>query len=230
VSRIELHGFAAPAPPNFRRGARPTRHQARRWSTVHSLADGLTGSALDYGAGWGDITARLASQFTRIVGVDIDPARVEFAAAEWAPVKFSRCDEGGLAFDDGSFDVVFSIVVMHFAPSPERYLAECRRVLRRDGTLVILVQSPDSMVRVIRRMQGHHEWEGGIGADSIAGFRTVLARGGFAIDREAGFFDPPFDRLKGPADLLLSMMNGAGQWFGLDHRSSYIGFRCRRLP
>jgi SAM-dependent methyltransferase len=197
---------------------------------VRALADGLGGSALDYGAGWGDITAGLAPQFTRIIGVDIDPARVEFAAAEWAPVEFSRCDEGAVAFDDASFDVVFSIVVMHFAPSAEGYLAECRRVLRPGGTLVIMVQNPDSMLRLIRRLQGRRVWDGGIGADSVAGFRAFLARGGFAVDREAGFFDPPFDRLKGPADLLLSMMNGAGQWFGLERRSSYIGFRCRRLP
>ncbi|HEY3933845.1 MAG TPA: class I SAM-dependent methyltransferase [Gemmatimonadales bacterium] len=193
------------------------------------MAEGLGGVALDYGAGWGDITALLARQFDRIVGVDIDPARVEFAAAEWAPIEFSECSDHGVAFGNASFDAVFSIVVMHFSPSADAYLAECRRVLRPDGTLVIVIQSPESMWRVIRRMRGRLSWDGGIGAESLQGFREVLERGGFTIDRTAGFFDPPFDRMQGPADLLLSIMNGVGQLLGFDRHWSYVGFRCRRV-
>ena len=141
-------------PAHFRRGAVPDAHQARRAATVLDLATGLRGRALDYGCGWGDLTARLAPQFDEIVGVDADADRVAFAQAEYAPLQFSLCAAERTGFADQSFDAIFSIVVVPFVPSADQYLDECRRLVRPGGTLVIMFPNPESLRMSIRRWRG----------------------------------------------------------------------------
>jgi SAM-dependent methyltransferase len=217
----------APA-ANFRRGAVPTRHQQRRTDAVLQLSHGLSGAALDYGSGWGDLAARLAPQFDRIVGVDVDPERVAFASAEFAPIAFSQCRPDGLDFPDASFDVVYSIVVLHFAPSPPAFLAECHRVLRPGGHLVIMIQNPESMWMTARRLRRgrpvRQHWGGG----TVPEFRAFLAANRFPPEAEAGFYDPPFDRVRTAGDVLLGVLNAVGHATGWSRHWSYVGFRCRR--
>jgi ubiquinone/menaquinone biosynthesis C-methylase UbiE len=205
------------------------RHQQRRCDTVVRLAEGLTGDALDYGAGWGDLTDRLAPQFRRIVGVDADPVRSAYAAREFAPIEFRTCTATGTNFPDASFDVVFSTVVLHFVPSPAAYLAECRRLLRPGGHLVVLIQSPESMWMLARRLRRSapqvQEW----GGSTRAQFREFLEQSGFHPGREAGFYDPPFDRVETLGDIAISLMNTAGHALGIHGRWSYVGYCCRRM-
>ncbi len=204
------------------------RHQARRAATVSLLAAGLTGDALDYGCGWGDLTARLAPQFQQIRGVDADPERVAFAAAEHAPVSFAPCRPDGLDLPAASVDVVFSTVVLHFVPDADAYLAECRRVTRPTGSLVIMIQNPDSFWMRLRGALGRPVDGPGWGGRSRKDLLAMLARHGFVAEREAGFYDPPFDRLRTPGDALLGVLNGIGHLLRLDGFWSYVGYRCRR--
>lgn len=203
------------------------RHQARRTEAVLWLAQGLGGDAVDYGCGWGDLTARLAPQFQRVVGVDVDPARVAFAAAEHAPVAFATCREDGLDLADRSVDVVVSTVVLHFVPDADAYLAECRRILRPGGHLVIMIPNPDSMWMVGRRLLGRRGLRTGWGGTTLPEFPLVLARHGFQVEATRGFYDPPFDRLRTAGDLALSLMNAVGHAAGLARHASYVGFRAR---
>lgn len=232
---------ATPLPPaHFRRGAHPDPHQARRAATVTGLAAGLSGRALDYGAGWGDLTARLAPQFDEIEGVDVGADRVAFAAAEYAPIRFTQCPTDGLDAPDASFDTVFSTVVLHFVPSPEEYLAECHRVLRAGGTLVVTIQNPDSMWMTLSRLRKPNRsvpgWSSGSSSQikvwdgTLATFRDWLTKQGFAIAAHAGFYDPALDRLRTPGDVVLAALNLVGHTLSLPGRWSYAGFRCRRVP
>jgi ubiquinone/menaquinone biosynthesis C-methylase UbiE len=197
---------------------------------VLALAEGLGGEALDYGCGWGDLTAALAPQFRAIRGVDVSPERVAFAREEWAPIPFDVCQPDGLACADASFDVVFSIVVLHFTPDPVRYLQTCHRILRPGGTLVVMVQNPESMWMLGRRLRGHTPHELQLRATTRAGFRDVLRGHGFVVEREMGFYDPPFERVRTPGDVAISLLNAGGHLLRVPGHWSYIGFRCRRIP
>jgi SAM-dependent methyltransferase len=221
----------APHPPagHFRRGAPADRHQARRRETVLDLARGLGGRALDYGCGWGDITARLASQFDEIIGIDPEAARVEFARREYAPLQFSVCPDEGTGFPDQSFDAVFSIVVLPFVPSVGEYLAECRRLLRPEGTLVIMLPNPESLRMLIRRWRGRPVQGRHWGGETRAGIRAFLSTNGYRVEQEGGFYDPAFDRVKNVGDIVLSLMSFVAEGLKMRGRWSYVGFRCRRL-
>lgn len=218
-------------PRHFYRGAAPDRHQARRAAVVTALSSGLSGRALDYGAGWGDLTARLAPQFDHIEGVDVEADRAAFAAREYAPIHFAQCAAEGLAYPDASFDVVFSIVVIQFVPSAATYIAECRRVLKPGGTLVIMIQNPESMYRLLRRLRRRDDvlrpW-GGWG--KLEDFKRWLPTQGFGIEAQNGFYDPPFDRLRSVGDIAVSAMNAVGHVLQIEGHRSYVGFRCRSIP
>lgn len=224
----ETSNAAAPA-AHFYRDARPDRHQLRRADTVLSLSAGLTGRALDYGAGWGDLTARLAGQFDAMEGVDVEVDRVAFATMQYAPIVFRPCAAEGLDYPNASFDVVYSTVVLHFVPSPEGHLSECLRVLRPDGRLVVMIQNPESMYMVARRwrkdVNDRQRW----GGKTLREFTAWLEQHGLEIEARAGFYDPPFDKLANLGDYLLGAMNGIGHLFSIPNHWSYVGFRCRKV-
>jgi SAM-dependent methyltransferase len=162
--------------------------------------------------------------------VDVDPARVAFATTEYPELTFAACRPDGLDLEDESVDVVFSTVVLHFVPEVDAYLSECRRVLRREGHLVIMLQNPESFWMRLRGALGRNVDGPGWGGRSRADFTALLQRHGFVVEREEGFFDPPFDRLRTPGDAVIGVLNGIGHQLDLRGCWSYVGLRCRVAP
>lgn len=104
----------------------------RRWQRV-----------LDFGCGAGRLSQALAEHAEEVVGVDVSAPMLEVAR---------RLDRGGgrcefvlndapdlSRFDDNSFDLVYSELVLQHLPAPliEAYLAEFMRVLRGGGTAMV---------------------------------------------------------------------------------------------
>lgn len=121
----------------------------RHWSpgrTWESLAKGLIplldlGDVLDVGCGDGAVAQMLAPQARSLTCVDrhdrmIDAARARLAGA--ANVRVERADAHDLPFPAASFDQVLLMHVLDQAARPAAVLAECARVLRAGGSLVVL--------------------------------------------------------------------------------------------
>ena len=136
------------------------RHKGNAWQTEAFFATGRaeirevlddvrglllpirTGRALDFGCGVGRLTQALADHFEECVGVDIAQSMVDKA---W---EFNRHDgrccyvvneSAGLGrFEDGSFDFVYSnIVLQHMPPELSTgYVREFIRVLAPGGVAV----------------------------------------------------------------------------------------------
>ena len=72
-------------------------------------------------------------------GVDISEvtARQAAGAFEDASLRAVAGDVRSLPFRDGSFDAIYSMGTIEHFPSPERALAEIRRVLRPGGRAVV---------------------------------------------------------------------------------------------
>lgn len=89
------------------------------------------------GAGYG--SADLARVARRVVGVDVDPATIEYARGRYGAdnVEFAVMDLAALDLPDGTFDVVCAFEAIEHVAEPERALAELARVLRPDGTFVL---------------------------------------------------------------------------------------------
>jgi SAM-dependent methyltransferase len=96
---------------------------------------------LEVGVGVG----RWASSFdlakTRFVGVDISEGMVEAARANFPQGRFDRLgDDLIFPYEDESFDLSFSVTVMHHNPTPAKrtLLSEMWRVTRPGGRLMFL--------------------------------------------------------------------------------------------
>jgi 27-O-demethylrifamycin SV methyltransferase len=129
----------------FATGAEPlpvaTAELTRRMIDAAALVPGL--HVLDVGCGSGAPAGRLASDFgVSVVGittsaVGVDAARARAAAAGLDGVTFELRDGTDNGFPDASFDRVWVLESAHLMRERERLIAECVRVLRPGGRLVL---------------------------------------------------------------------------------------------
>jgi SAM-dependent methyltransferase len=101
------------------------------------------GAALDFGCGVGRLTRAMASYFNQCVGLDISEGMLSRATAinaDVANLSFVHNPSPDLSlFKDGSFDLVYSNIVLQHLPDREtasRYIQEFVRVLAPGGLLI----------------------------------------------------------------------------------------------
>lgn len=132
-----------------------------RWDPAQFLATGredvsasvgwLTGlgfgprwaRVLDFGCGAGRLTQALAAHADEVVGVDVSPPMLEVARRLDPPARCSFVLNSSAdlsAFDDASFDLVYSELVLQHLPAPviDGYLAEFVRVLAPGGAALLV--------------------------------------------------------------------------------------------
>jgi len=121
---------------------------------VMSLPAKPGGRLLEVGFGSGQTLRRMQSLGWDVQGVEFDPVAVNNALASGLDVHLG--DVASQNFTEASFDAVVSSHVIEHLPDPERFLNECRRLLKPGGALV--VYTPNS------RSFGHYlfgrNWRG----------------------------------------------------------------------
>ena len=110
-------------------------------SLARDLADRRPGRILDWGCGFGQVSALLRAEGLDAVPYDFDPDLDEPAtiALERYPdmeARFSP-DPVCLPFPDDGFDTVLSCGVLEHVQGPDASLDEIHRVLRPDGTFFV---------------------------------------------------------------------------------------------
>jgi SAM-dependent methyltransferase len=120
------------------------------------------GSALDFGCGAGRLTRALSLRFERAVGVDISAEMIRVAHelnADRPNCEFVVNEAPDLArFESGSFDFVYSSIVLQHLPGRDvalGYVGELVRVLADDGLLVFQVPqrlAPLRQLQLARRL------------------------------------------------------------------------------
>jgi malonyl-CoA O-methyltransferase len=96
--------------------------------------------ALDLGCGTGWFTGELGtrSNAAQTIGADLAPGMIEFARSASSPdMQWLTADAEALPLADNSVDLVFSNLMIQWAENPQRVLAECRRILRPGGQLMM---------------------------------------------------------------------------------------------
>ena len=113
--------------------------------------------ALDFGCGVGRVTRALAIRFDECWGIDISEVMIEEAKrlnSDLRNCHFATNVEPTLrSFPSGSFDLVYSMIVLQHQPSAQvalRYVDEFLRVASPDGLIVF--QLPSS-IPVANRLQ-----------------------------------------------------------------------------
>ena len=95
---------------------------------------------LDYGCGYGRITALLSEQGYHVVGVDAAAAMIEKARALHSNLSFQQITPPVVPFPDGFFDAAVLFAVLTCIPDNDDQIAtinELQRVVRPGGLLYI---------------------------------------------------------------------------------------------
>lgn len=107
-------------------------------------------AVLDLGAGTGAAAAELKRRYRRasVTAADIAAPMVRQAQRRsrfWRPIRCMQADARALPFDDGSFDLVFTSLMLQWLQPPDLALREMRRVLRPGGLLLASSFAPETL-------------------------------------------------------------------------------------
>jgi SAM-dependent methyltransferase len=95
------------------------------------------GASLDVGCGPGLAAQVFAQRIANVSGIDASAAFIAIARQRLPGRDFREGEMETLPHADASFDLVTGFNAFQYAASPRNALAEARRVLRPDGTIVI---------------------------------------------------------------------------------------------
>jgi len=115
---------------------------------------------LDAACGAGQTAIPMSRAGAKVTGIDIATNSIEQARARaWAENLDARFDEGDaemLPYEDGSFDLVFSLIGAMFAPRPDLIAAELKRVCRPGGKIIMGNWTPTGFVGQMFKVHGKH--------------------------------------------------------------------------
>jgi ubiquinone/menaquinone biosynthesis C-methylase UbiE len=154
---------------------------------------------LDAGCGDGRYLAALAAELpVRRAGVDISDRILETARRR-VDADFRQGNLEAIPFADGEFDLVLCSQAIEHVLHADAAVAELARVLRPNGTLIIstdnarnyvtkTINAPrTAAVRALRLRGARGRIESPAIAYTHRSFRTLLERGGFAVERVETF-------------------------------------------
>jgi SAM-dependent methyltransferase len=120
-------------------GVRHENYWFRRHEVVYrALYPRFAGAlVLEAGCGEGYGADLLAGSAAAVIALDNDPLTVAHVARRYPHVAAVRADLTALPVGDGACDALVSLQVVEHLWDQDRFLRECRRVLRPGGTLVV---------------------------------------------------------------------------------------------
>ena len=103
---------------------------------------------LEAGCGIATDGAQFARAGARYTGVDFSPTALRLARERFEKYglagRFEPASLAELPFEDGSFDLVYSMGVVHHIPDAAAVVAEFHRVLRPGGRAIVMLYHRDS--------------------------------------------------------------------------------------
>jgi len=99
---------------------------------------------LEVGCGPGIGLGYLAKKAKRVIGSDCDANLVKIARNYYKDrIDILQTDAQHLPFGDKTFDVIILFEAIYYLPYPDKFLDECKRVLRKDGIVLICTVNKD---------------------------------------------------------------------------------------
>ncbi len=116
-----------------------------KWRNLKNTLKGTRGEVLDVGCADGSFTNKLAQTLkgVKFTGVDMYKDVIFYASNKWKGIKFIAADARKLPFANNKFDNILCIETLEHIPQNHLAIAEFRRVLKRNGKLVVC-QDTDS--------------------------------------------------------------------------------------
>lgn len=112
-------------------------------------------SVLDVGCGVGNYHQLLKGRIGKLTGIDVSEGCVREAKTANPDVHYDTYDGASLPYPANTFDVAFTICVMHHVPPAhwDRFVSEIYRVLKPGGMAIVFEHNPKNplTLRVVNR-------------------------------------------------------------------------------
>jgi ubiquinone/menaquinone biosynthesis C-methylase UbiE len=129
---------------------------------LSTLAPASGDKILDVGAGNGAIAARVhqASKGAEVYAVDPNAKKIASMSRNFPMVKGSIAGAESLPYPDDFFDKVYTTMALHHYSDLDKALGEVARVLKHEGSFVVLEVDPSSgkgrLFKFFGRLTGEH--------------------------------------------------------------------------
>jgi ubiquinone/menaquinone biosynthesis C-methylase UbiE len=157
-------------------------HVLEQQGLASILAEPRERDVLDVGCGGGQAVLRLKQRYPHLwlTGVDLSETLVtrarRRAQGDNAPVDFEVANAQALPFPDESFDVVYSFGSIKHWPDPLQGIAECWRVLKAGGELLLTDSTSDATLEQVKGFYDLSHFPGLIKEPATRLFYRVLVR------------------------------------------------------
>ena len=144
---------------------------------------------LEVGCGSGYAASLICAENPRsYTGIDIMEEQLEIARnRNLKNASFVCCDAADLSqFEDESFDAVLDFCILHHVEGWRTFFDECRRVLRKDGSIYVADLSRDAIHLTDALLHWGHAEEA---LFSFQEFEEEAARRGFPYTDKAEYFN-----------------------------------------
>jgi ubiquinone/menaquinone biosynthesis C-methylase UbiE len=123
----------------------------RRFLDLKSFIRKPAGRILDIGCHSGLFTKEIVNQNNNIqvYGIDISRSAIKQAKKRIPAGHFFHGDAHKLPFNSAYFDQIFCLEMLEHVEHPEQVIAEMKRVLKKNGTGVILIPTDSKLFAVI---------------------------------------------------------------------------------
>ncbi len=169
---------------------------------------------LDLGCGTGATVAALAPSFRRGTGMDLSPGMLKHAGPRPANAALVRGDVARLPFAAGSFDLVFSVTLLHHLDERALPLAmgEVKRVLRPGGLAVHFDHNPRNFLT--RRVVADCAYDRDTTLRPLERIAALAREAGLTV-RAQGYiiFFPAFLQFLDPLEKFITSVPLGGQYF-----------------
>jgi ubiquinone/menaquinone biosynthesis C-methylase UbiE len=154
---------------------------------LSTLAPASGDRILDVGAGKGAIAARVhqASNGAEVYAVDPNAEKIASMTRNFPMVKGSVAGAERLPYPGGFFDKVYTTMALHHYADLDKALGEVARVLKHEGSFIVLEVDPHSgkgrLFKFFGRLTGEHV--NLMSEDQLAA--RLGASEGFSVERTA---------------------------------------------
>ncbi|MBI2641191.1 class I SAM-dependent methyltransferase, partial [Candidatus Roizmanbacteria bacterium] len=117
--------------------------------TIRRLTKKSKPYILDVGCGWGEFEEGLEKETIPYLGIDTNNEAIEICKKKGLNCQHITLEKLALNQKDGNFDAVTLFQVIEHIKDPLRLLSVARKLLRKDGMLLITTPNNDSPLRKI---------------------------------------------------------------------------------